>query len=300
MIHIVGHGALGCLWASYLADQQALRFIDTRPQSEASSIQFKRHLAFAHSVSEQIDTTHHFSCLRPGDLSGQISTLLLCTKSYATLEALAPLMPYINEQTQIYLFQNGLGSQYALLNRYPHLKFCAAVSTEGAYRDSDGTLVHAGKGQTFLGWLNPRSESCEILPAPQLEQAVVPDIAERLWRKLAINCAINPFTAILRCRNGEITDSDLFRSLWQPLLDELSMLLNAQGIASSRAELREQILEVIHKTGQNYSSMCQDVLRGRPTEIDDINGFAWQRLQRLGLPYRANHTLWEQVRALGH
>ena len=98
------------------------------------------------------------------------------------------------------------------------------------------------------------------------------NIDTTLWRKLAINCVINPLTALYGCRNGELATS-AYRPVLQSLCEEVTFACRAAGHGDAVESLLDTALQVIGSTADNRSSMLQDVLKGQRTEIDFINGF---------------------------
>ncbi|MDX1451021.1 MAG: 2-dehydropantoate 2-reductase [Oleiphilaceae bacterium] len=303
-IAILGAGAMGSLWAAQLLLNKAcdtLFFVDPRPQ-RLSSIQFQfTPFSTTQATSNQLNVP----CVSPKE-SASPDLLLVCTKSYQALPALTQTLRHWPTPPALLLFQNGMGSQQAILNAWPALKIYAAISTEGAYRPDAHSLVHAGKGETIIGPMSktaiangPQTIRARLAPSELslLEEA---NIWPRLWRKLVINCAINPFTALCRCKNGEVPQQPLFQQLWPDLRQELQQLLRHAGMMLSAEELEELVFGVIRNTANNRSSMLQDIEAQRPTEIDDINGFAAHTLQQAGLNHQINQQLWESVRALGH
>lgn len=300
-IHIVGAGALGSLWACSLSAHTDVCFVDTRSARAARWIDIEFSKAFDPLFPPQ---HHRFSVRQPGELSASIELLLVCTKSYDALPTLQGLASALSTHAAIVLFQNGLGSQMTVLEHLPDARIYAAVSTEGAYRKGPNEVVHAGIGQTQIGALQPHIKVdptlLEMLAASGLSIQATPEILAALWQKLLINCSINPFTALLNCRNGEIVDSDLFQQTWPPLRDELVELSQLAGYPVTASELEQRVFAVIHATAQNFSSMCQDIRLGRRTEIDDINGFAWRTLEQHGRSGAMNKYLWSSIHVLRH
>ena len=123
-------------------------------------------------------------------------------------------------------------------------------------------------------------------------------MAACLWRKLAINAAINPLTALLRCTNGELAGDPADRV--RRLCTEISAVARAAGMGRAVESLENVVFEVIHNTADNRSSMLQDVEAGRPTEIDYITGWLVEQANRLGMDVPANAALLEQVKTHGH
>lgn len=295
---------MGCLWAAHLCETQPVAFVDTRARSTA-----QRHFTFQPFNSEQSPMRKTFTLpSHPAtQLPSEVEVLLVCTKSYDALPALSAVLATAYEPQAIVLLQNGMGSQQAILKAYPQARLYAAMTTEGAHLRRPGELVHAGKGLTRLGPISASAqrETPIVNLIHSLDHAGfatewVPDIWPSLWQKLVINCAINPFTALERCVNGEVPKTALFQGLWPALRRELTQLLESAQCPLSSDALERLVFDVIHNTASNRSSMLQDIDAGRRTEIDDINGYAVQFLKAHHRAHAANLTLWEQVRALGH
>ena len=310
-IYILGAGAMGSLWATHLhlafnspsvkdSPKHSIHFLSTRTNAP-KQIRFSLKSPFflAHQNTDSVDfdielPVINFQELRTAS-QDQPNIILLCTKSYHALDAVLQFQPYFNKYCYLVLFQNGLGSQHKIIDTFPNLPIYAAVSTEGVNRQADGKLIHAGKGLTRIGPLNDRAKdttnlkNCiSALTHQGLDTEATQNIWQALWEKLAINCAINPFTAILNCPNGEIRCSELFQENWPLLKLELTQMLNTAGIELTRTELEKRVFQVIENTKSNISSMLQDVRAKRKTEIEDINGFAAGYLEDKGLANRVN------------
>lgn len=298
-VHVLGPGALGLLWAAKLSSRQTIRLLGR--QEGISTLRFTLHDG---DLSYRMALPYH-PVRRLGSETEAINTVLVFTKSDDTLPALLSLQPYLTPSAMIVLFQNGIGSHLAVAEAFPDCVVFAAVTTEGANRRDPLSVVHAGRGITRVGALFPErvraadlADCLALLKGSDLKIEPVVDIRKSLWTKLAINCAINPFTAILSCPNGEITESYLFRSLWPTLKAELVELLGLAGYPVPANELEASVMDVVQRTAHNRSSMLQDSLAGRRTEIDAINGFAWRTLAEKGRPHAANLQLWQMVKEL--
>ena len=132
----------------------------------------------------------------------------------------------------------------------------------------------------------------------ELDKAGIPnawsdDILGRLWRKLALNCAINPLTVLHDCRNGELRQH---RAQLAALCNELSRLLAACGQHAAAEELESDVWRVVEATAANYSSMHQDVRLGRRTEIAYLLGHACTTADALGVAVPRLHDLHDRLR----
>lgn len=121
--------------------------------------------------------------------------------------------------------------------------------------------------------------------------------------KLVVNAIINPLTVIFNCKNGQLIDEPPRVTLMKLLATETGTVVRALLQASrqditcfSDDKLVDLVMTVAEKTGQNTSSMLQDIQAGRQTEVDYINGYLTTQAKRLGLPCPNNTALTEMVK----
>ncbi len=219
----------------------------------------------------------------------------MACKAYDAEPAIAQLEARLAPGCEILLLQNGLGSQQAIAERWPLVRCIFVSSTEGAYRDGPTRVVFAGRGQN---WLGDPDGGCAPGWLGELDRAGIPnawsdDILGRLWRKLALNCAINPLTVLNDCRNGELRQH---RAQLAALCNELSRLLAACGQHAAAEELESDVWRVVEATAANYSSMHQDVRLGRRTEIAYLLGHACTTADALGVSVPRLHDLHDRLR----
>ncbi|MBU2874413.1 ketopantoate reductase family protein [Marinobacter salexigens] len=328
VIAILGAGSLGRLWAALLPSghcgflprpEHASRFMrsisrqDLPPETRCEYVLvrsvppsmapqgFGREILTASPVSG--DARIHVS-LPWLESTESIELLLVTTKAGDTLKALGSWLQHTPIGTPIVLFQNGLGSQQAVAERWPERPILAASTTEGANRPSPEVLVHAGAGDTWVGALTASAVYHTASVVQQLAETGLQihaeeSILQRLWQKLVVNAGINPFTALLDCPNGDILNSPLYQQNIDGLCSEISVLLEAETSEAIAPEvLRERIETVARNTASNTSSMRADVLAGRKTEIDYINGYLVQCGKRHGIATPVNQMLTERVKGL--
>ena len=215
-----------------------------------------------------------------------IRRLLVTCKAYDAERAVAQIAARLSPDAELILLQNGLGSQQAVAERVPHARCIFASSTEGAFRDGDWRTVFAGHGNTWLGDAHqgPAPLWLDELQRSGIRHEWSSNIVGRLWRKLALNCAINPLTVLHDCRNGGLK---AHRTEVEILCAELATLLEGCGQPEAAIDLSDEVNRVIEATANNYSSMHQDVAQGRRTEISYLLGYACEAAhrQQLTLPH---------------
>ena len=123
------------------------------------------------------------------------------------------------------------------------------------------------------------------------------DIRLPLWQKLAINCVINPLTTVHNIKNGELLKPQ-YRSAIESLLEEFFLVTDAEKLPLEKAQITKQVWSVIKKTADNYSSMHQDVMHNRKTEIDYINGCLLALAAKYNIDVKFNQSLVTEIKKL--
>ncbi|WP_072668804.1 2-dehydropantoate 2-reductase [Vibrio injensis] len=287
-IVILGPGAIGRLWAYQLhkAGHQVALW-GTQPAGEYCLIQDE--LAPITLAYNQPATLEH------ADL------LLVCVKAWQVGTALLPLLDKLAPQTILLFIHNGMGALDTLTERLSDYPLLMATTTHGALKQGAHHVMHTGQGTTQLGAVNAQGERCDFL-VDVLNHALphvlwTDNIRYALWHKLAINCVINPLTAIENCRNGQLANAN-YRPLLNQLINELVGVMQAEQVPIEPQQLTESIDRVIEATSQNYSSMQQDIAQQRPTEIDFITGYVIKKAAQHGLTVPLNQHLYQQVHSL--
>lgn len=286
--HVLGAGAIGGLQALRLVARGQAVVLLARDGAPS------RTLALREEDQERI---HTFAQRRPG-ATGPITRLLVATKSQQAAAALAPVLPDLAPGAVVVLLQNGMGAEAALLARRPDLRVLVAVTTDGVFRPARDTLVLAGRGDTLLGPLRAADAPLARDTAADLGMAFAPDIERRRWLKLAMNCAINPLTALQRCSNGELLDRPDALATMREVCAEVAAVMRAEGLEADGGALFDLACETARRTAANLSSMRVDADAGRETEIRFLNDFVAARGRARGIPTPANARLVAAVEAL--
>ncbi len=122
-------------------------------------------------------------------------------------------------------------------------------------------------------------------------------IKEKQWLKLAVNCVINPITALNNIDNGDVF-SENFSSTITAIIDEIVTIAITENIKLSSSSLLNVVSEISKLTAKNCSSMRSDILANRKTEIDHINGFIHQLGRDRDIATPVNTQMWQQIKAL--
>lgn len=285
-IHIIGTGAMGCLWASYFpSSDNNLHFIQRQPTSLRLNI-----------VMQPNNQIIQGQCHSYENLSkNSIQYLVIATKAFDALAAFKQVEPFLKEDVHVLLLQNGMGSQQAIQKECNNkITLFACSSTEGAYKPDAYTLVHAGFGENHIGPLNNLASQTDIKQwLPETVFYWHDKIEPILWKKLLINCAINPLTVVYQCNNGQLIDNPIYHQHMKAICCELdSLTAELQLSLPDALPLAEAICKV---TYDNYSSMYQDFKHGRKSEVEFITGFLVRTCQQHGIKCSENESLYKDL-----
>ena len=284
--HILGVGSIGGLFAHRLSTGGALVRLLTRDATET-----RRTLTLD---AEPAPVVQVFDCNWVDDTSA-IEHLLITTKSWAARDAVKGIQHRLNERTVVVAMMNGMQHVDDLKNMLSVNQLFLASTTAGCHRSGD-TWVPAGTGRTLIGTDGDQSAppwlSCWQRGVPNLLWQN--NMTEQLVEKVAINCCINPLTALHRVKNGELLTGP-YRDEADAVIDEVSSVLKDLGYDALSIALSHKVHEVMSDTANNRSSMLNDVLAGQRTEADAIIGWLLRKASRQ-LP--ALHALANQLKAL--
>lgn len=280
MIQIMGSGALGSLIGGLLQmSGKDVVFVARGKQLEA----LKRKLIITGLVNAELR-------VKAVDKPVDAEVTFFTVKAYDT-EAAAKALSEVDPGIVCSL-QNGIGVE-EILKKYVK-RVVRGVTSYGANLVDYGKVAYAGKGVVYLPKQKDAEKVAEVL-RNAFNVEIVEDIEFRVWAKAVVNSVINPLTAICRVRNGFIAESENLLRIAERVAKEGEELMRKLGYEFNALE---EVLKVARMTAENRSSMLQDVLRGKKTEIDFINGAIVEKCRELGIDCTYNEILWRLVKGV--
>ena len=288
-IIVLGAGAIGSVYAVKLSARHPVTVVARRDHADAIRAEGLR-LIGRETLTAHPDAVTQLESIAPGTI------VLLTTKVNASEAALSPIADLVRDDTVIVCVQNGLDSEgiarRAVRGRCLVLR---AITQFGAIFQSPGIVNFTASGYTLIED-GPRSAAIAgMLTASGLEGRVSPDIKTEVWRKLIFNCVINPITAITGTEVSGIADARL-DPLKQLVIDECLAVARTEGV-EFRIDFLSTIAELFG-TSRTIASMRQDLMRGRPTEIDHMNGAVVALGRRAGIDCPVNAALAAVISAM--
>jgi 2-dehydropantoate 2-reductase len=219
--------------------------------------------------------------------------ILLTTKIPQVTTALTDVRPFLRSDSIILALQNGLDIENEILDVVGTGEIIRGITNIAAEFLVPGR-VRYWIGETILSNSKSSKEIVQMFTSAGLSTHVSENIHEDIWNKLILNCVTNPLTALLRVSNNQILNPQL-EWIRHELIFECVEIARAVGI-----EITLKPLDIDRKITKYYnlSSMCQDILKKKKTEIDYLNGKIVSLGKKYGIPTPINQTLTDLVKFL--
>ena len=301
-IVVVGPGAMGCLFAGLLVEsgQEDVWLFD---KDEARAEEILKNGLKIEGVTGTYRSIPAIKAATDPYRIGCADLVMIFVKSYDTAEASRAISPAVGGNTVALTLQNGLTNVETISRILGEDKVIAGVTSHGATMLGIGYIRHAGIGETVIGELKGNVSTrielvASILRSAGFQTTISSNIYGSIWSKLIVNAAINPVTAITGLRNGELLNYDETRKLLSMTAEEAARVAYAHNVILSYQNATSAVEAVCRATASNISSMLQDVLRRKRTEIDAINGAIVDEARKAGVETPINETLTYLVKGI--
>jgi 2-dehydropantoate 2-reductase len=292
---IVGTGALASLFAARLAASGML--VTLLGTWEAAIQEFNRGGVYLQGLDGTGQSYPVRAITDPRRATGMRFALVL-VKSWQTRRAAAQLETCLAENGLALTLQNGLGNREILASRLGNRRVAAGVTTMGASLLGPARVRLAGEGPVTLEPHASLGALEDVLRNAGFNVEIAKDLQALQWGKLVINAAINPLTAVLGVKNGELVAHSETREILGELAREAAAVAAAQRIELPYGDPVSAAEHVALRTARNTSSMLQDIRRGAPTEVDQINGAVVRMGNQVGVQTPFNRVLWLLVKTV--
>ena len=293
-IAVLGAGAMGSLYGAKL------------------SANSKNEVYLVDVWKEHIDAVNlHGLQMEEGDdvllyenLKGHISSeetgvcdlVIVFVKSTVTKTAVESNAAVFGPNTVALTLQNGLGNIEQISSVIGAERVIAGTTAHGATMLSPGKIRHAGKGKTIIGELGGHESDrirkmAAVLEDAGMETVISGNVLGLVWDKLLVNVGINALTGITKLYNGQLLDYPEIEELLEKAVSEGVAVAWAKGIRLGFDDPVAHTKDLCRATAANKSSMLQDILNGRQTEIEMMNGAIVREGKALGIETPVNLAL---------
>ena len=290
-VAVMGAGAVGCYYGAMLARAGHDVTLIGRPQHVEAVAHGGLRLqsaAFDERVRLRADTDP--SAARDAGL------VLFSVKSSDTEAAGSALAPHLAHDAAILTLQNGVDNaeRLAAMLRRDVLAAAVYVAVEMA---GPGHVRHHGRGELVVGSGAQSEAIAAAFRAAGVPVDISPNVAGVLWAKLIVNCAYNALSAIAQLPYGKLVQGAGVPAVMKDVVDECLSVARAAGV-DVPGDMHAAVPRIAQGMPGQHSSTAQDLARGKPSEIEHLNGFIVRKGEALGVPTPVNRVLLALVRLL--
>ncbi len=296
---IVGPGALGCLFAGLLSKHAEVWLLDHDPK-RAERIVNKQGIS-CQGVSGKWQAKVPVTA-KPSDI-GEADVIVLCVKAYDTKAAILHARELIKKDTILLTLQDGLGHVETISEVVDPQNLLVGVTEQGVFLVEDALIQHTGTGVTTIGnlegFIPVRCRQIrEIFNESNIETRISRNIKGVLWSRLIISCGINPVSALTRLKNGQLMPFESCAQIIRGAVTEAVKVAKRGKAKLVYEDPLAKVEAVCEATAANLSSMLQDVLAQKKTEIDFVNGVIVRQGKSYGIPTPINEALVNLVKTV--
>jgi 2-dehydropantoate 2-reductase len=288
-VGIIGAGSIGLLFAAYISRVMEVT-IYTRTPEQAAEI--NKYGIVLKNRGEQ--TISLVQALPITEWIGSEELTIIAVKQYQLHIIIDKITQLHKTPNNLLFLQNGMG-HLKQLETIPLTNIFVGSVEHGAFKENAYTVGHNGEGTTnvavFKGDSTLLSKFIYLAP-PEFPLVIKHEYFSMLQDKLLVNSVINPLTAILEVKNGELINNPYYFDVLKSLYSEISSVLNVEN----KEEHLQQIIDICKNTSDNRSSMFKDIEAGRQTEVDAILGFILDEAQRKAIKAPQIENLYNLIK----
>lgn len=284
-ITILGAGAMGSLFGGLLAEHgHDVELLDVNPDH----IQQVRNHGLTVETDGEGSRVVRLPISRPEAAASRPDWLILFTKTLHTQGAMEAVRHLLHDQLLVLTLQNGLGNAERVARFLPMSRIAVGVTTVPADMTGPGHVHSHGGGKNRMMMADGRPSEAlqalaEALTQAGLPSALDPTVQGAIWQKAAFNAALNTVCAVTCATVGQVGRQPQARELAHDIATEVLNVASANGLEVDAKGLHETLDHALDHHLQHKPSMLQDLLAGRPTEVDAINGEVLRLARRLGV-----------------
>jgi len=300
---VVGAGAVGSFFGSMLARAGHPVTLIARP----AHVEAIERAGLRLQMAGRVDAIRTAASTDIGSVRGA-DLVLFCVKSTDTESVAREMAPHLADGALVLSLQNGVENA-ATIARHVRQTVVPAVVYVATAMPEPGLVSHHGRGDLVIGPIDAKAAQdatqaarlqalVELFATAQVPVRISADVMAELWSKLMVNCAYNAISGIAQASYGKLTALGPVRELQEAVVREVVALAEAEGVNLPLAPALEAMRKIADAMPAQLSSTAQDMARGKPSEIDHLNGFVARRGAALGVATPANQALHALVRLL--
>ena len=224
--------------------------------------------------------------------------VILGVKSWQVEAIAKELKDVISKQTMILPLQNGADNADRLRNILPHENVLAGLCKIVSKIEAPGVINHFAFEPEIVfgeydGKLTSRVKKVKsAFNKAGFKSTISENIQLDIWKKFLFITTISGIGAITRVVYGEIRKDDYLRQIMYQTANEIVAIANAKGVVLTNSDI-EMTLKIIDNFNHGTTaSMQRDFMAGRPSELENFNGYIVKQGKELHVLTPANSFIY--------
>ena len=294
-VGIVGLGALGVMYGNRLTEclgPEQVYFLADEERAD----RYRREGVFCNGKP------CHFSYRTPADAE-KLDLIVFAVKATGLSEAIETAAPFVGEKTLLLSVLNGISSERMLKERFGagNVLYACVQGMDAGKKENQ--VHYQNMGYISIGHEDGRRDEkllavTSLFERTGLEYRVPEDILREQWNKLMLNTGVNQVTAIYGGTYSLVQKDGEARTMMIEAMKEVRKVAESQGISLTDKDIEGWLTLLSGLDPNGRTSMCQDVLAGRKTEVDLFSGTILSLAKEAGIQVPVNEYLYEKIRDL--
>ena len=291
---LCGLGATGCIFANKInkCDDINLRILVDKPRFER----------YSKSPVQLNGEVLHFDYIFPEDDNYKADLIFITTKSDGLLCAVENIKNFVKPDTRIMSLLNGISSERVLAEKYGADKVITSYWIGHSAMRNGNKVTHDGVAKIVFGTKENSDERLndikELFEKSNINYENPEDIEYSIWLKYLMNVSTNQPSAVYNMTFGEMRNSKEIRELIKNLMGEVQKIAKAEGVKSTENMIEDAKKALRTMLPEGKTSMLQDVLAKRKTEVDIFAGTIIELGKKHGIPVPYNELMKEKIEAI--
>jgi len=218
--------------------------------------------------------------------------ILLAVKTWQLEEVARSVQPLLGDHTVVLPLQNAVNNIEKLQSILPAHHVIDGLCRIISFVEGPGRIWHkAFHPQIEFGEINNEktkriTDLQKIFDAAGIDNKIPNDIQLAIWRKFLFIATLSGLGALTRAEVGVMRSTPQVRKLMLQVASEICLLAQAKGIKLNEEDVTRVLAAIDKQDPQTTASMQRDLMEGRPSELEDFNGYIVKEAarQRVSVP----------------
>ncbi|MBT8295617.1 MAG: 2-dehydropantoate 2-reductase [Gramella sp.] len=277
---------------------------------EVSMIARGKHLKQIQKQGLEVDSIKGDFKVKPKVATSDISEvpkpdlIILGIKSWQITSVAAEIKPIIGENTIVLPLQNGADNYEKLIEVLPKENVLAGLCFVVSYIEKPGKIKHAAYEPKIVFGESDNSKSDrvmmihDILDGAGIENNIPENVQLEIWKKFLFICTISGIGGLTRVPIDKMRESEFLNDMMRRSAEEIIEVGKAKGIPFGEKHM-EMVFEIINSQPEGTTASTQrDIMNGKPSELENFNGFIVKEGEKLSIETPVNRYIYECLKPM--